>query len=259
YTPGSIKNFVDRVGIAKRENVIDMGLLEFMIREDLNKKAPRYMAVLNPLKIVLNDYPEELTEYMDIENNPEDEKAGSRKVPFSKEIYIERDDFMEDPPKKFFRLAPGKEVRLKGAYIIKCEEVIKDEEGNVTELHCSYDPDSKSGMEGSKRKVKGTLHWVAAGQAIDVEVRLYDRLFNVEDPNKVPEGGTFLDNLNPDSLKILQAKVEPALDDIKTEAKVQFQRLGYFYLDYKYTTKKKKVFNRTVTLKDTWAKIASKK
>ncbi len=253
YTPESIRNFADRVGVAKRENVIDVGLLEFSVREHLNKVAPRVFAVLDPLKVVITNYPEGLVEDLELENSPEDPAAGTRIVPFSREIYIERDDFMEDPPNKFFRLGPGREVRLKGAYIIKCEDFKKDAEGNITELHCTYDPDTKSGS-GETRKVKGTLHWVSVGHARDAEVRIYDRLFMNEFPDEVEEGGDFKDNLNPDSLQVVRGKVEPSLRHAGALEKFQFQRLGYFCVDPD-STEEKLVFNRTVTLKDTWAKM----
>jgi glutaminyl-tRNA synthetase len=256
YTPESIRNFADRVGVAKRENVIDVGLLEFSIREHLNKIAPRVFAVLDPLKIVITNYPEGQVEELEIQNNPEDPDGGSRNVPFSKEVYIERSDFMEDPPKKFFRLGPGREVRLKGAYIIKCEDYKKDNEGNIIELYCTYDPETKSGS-GISRKVKGTLHWVSVDHALDAEVRIYDRLFNNEDPDEAEEGKDFKSNLNPDSLKIVNGKVEPGLRDARVMDKFQFQRLGYFCVDPDTTTDKL-VFNRTVTLKDTWAKMSNK-
>lgn len=256
YTPESIRNFADRVGVAKRENVIDVGLLEFSIREHLNKIAPRVFAVLDPLKIVFTNYPEGQVEELEVQNNPEDPESGSRKVPFSREVYIERSDFMEDPPKKFFRLGPGREVRLKGAYIIKCEDCKKDADGNITELHCTYDPETKSGS-GISRKVKGTLHWVSVDHALDAEVRIYDRLFNNEDPDEAEEGKDFKSNLNPDSLKIVNGKVEPGLKDAGIMDKFQFQRLGYFCVDPE-STPEKPVFNRTVTLKDTWAKMSNK-
>ena len=256
FTPESIRKFADTIGVAKRDNVIDVALLEHSLRDDLNKKAPRVMAVLNPLKIVLTNYPEDKEEFLTIDNNPEDESMGTREMPFSREIYIEQDDFMEDAPKKFFRLTPGKEVRLKAAYIIKCEEVIKDSEGNITELRCTYDPDSKSGSgtEASKRKVKGTLHWVSAKTALPAEVRLYDRLFNDPDPSGHKDKD-FKEFINPESLKILtNCKVEPGLNDARPETKYQFQRLGYFCVDKKDTQPGKLVFNRTVPLKDSWSK-----
>ncbi|MGM0504280.1 MAG: glutamine--tRNA ligase/YqeY domain fusion protein, partial [Bacteroidota bacterium] len=256
FTPESIRKFADVIGVAKRDNVIDVALLEHSLRDDLNKKAPRVMAVLNPLKIVIANYPEDREEYVTIDNNPEDETMGTREMPFSREIYIEQDDFMEDAPKKFFRLAPGKEVRLKAAYIIKCEEVIKDSEGNITELRCTYDPESKSGSgtEASKRKVKGTLHWVSAKNALPAEVRLYDRLFNDPDPSGHKDKD-FKEFINPESLKILtHCKIEPGLKDAKPESKYQFQRLGYFCVDKKDAQPGKLVFNRTVPLKDSWSK-----
>jgi glutaminyl-tRNA synthetase len=251
YTPESIRVFCDRVGVAKRDNVIDVGLLEYCIREDLNKTAPRVFAVLNPLKLVVTNYPEEQTEELPIENNPEDESMGERFVPFSREIFIEKDDFMIDPPKKYFRLAPGQEVRLKGAYIIKCEDYKTDADGNVTEVYCTYDPLTKSGMPNANRKVKGTLHWVSAQHAKDIEVRLYDRLFIEEEPSAAED---YLKILNPDSLKVLKScKAEPSLATAKAGDKFQFQRLGYFCIDID-SFDGQLVFNRTASLKDTWAK-----
>jgi len=257
YTPESIRAFADKVGVAKRDNVIDLGLLEFCIREDLNRKTPRRMAVLNPLKVVITNYPEGQTETIQCVNNPEDETAGTRGVPFSRELYIERDDFMEDPPKKYFRLSPGGEVRLRYSYLIKCEEVVKDSEGNVVELRCAYDPESKGGQSSDGRKVKGVIHWVSAPHAIPAEVRLFDRLFMVENPDEAEDGKTFKDNLNPDSLIVVKGFLEPALKDAVAGEKFQFERLGYFCAD-KDSTAAKPLFNRTVTLKDSWAKIASK-
>lgn len=258
YTPEAIRNFAERVGVAKRDNVVDLALLEFSIREDLNKHAQRVMGVLKPLKVVITNYPDNQVEELDAVNNPEDESMGKRKMPFCKEIYIEQTDFMEDPPKKFFRLSPGTEVRLRYAYIIKCEEVIKDDEGNVVELRCTYDPDTKSGTGKSNKKVKGTIHWVSAKHAVNVEVRLYDRLFNVEDPAGDKETD-FKDHINPDSLEILNdSLVEPFAGDMKPGDICQFERHGYFCVDTKYTTEEKLVFNRTVTLRDTWAKISKK-
>ena len=253
YTPESIRNFADRIGIAKRENVIDVGLLEFSVREHLNKVAPRIFAVLDPLKVIITNYPEGQVEDLNLDINPEDPEMGSRVVPFSKEIYIEQDDFMEDPPKKFFRLGPGREVRLKGAYIIKYEDYKKDENGNITELYCTYDADTKSGS-GNQRKVKGTLHWVSVNHALDAEVRLYDRLFKNEFPDEVEDDTKdFKSNLNPDSLKIVTGKIEPSIKEAKALDKFQFQRLGYFRVDPD-TTNDKLVFNRTVLLRDSWAK-----
>jgi len=258
YTPESIRNFADRVGVAKRDNIIDVGLLEFSVREHLNKITPRIFAVLNPLKVIITNYPEDQVEELELEVNPEDTLMGTRKVPFSREIYIEQDDFMEDPPKKFFRLGPGREVRLKGAYIIKCEDYKKDENGNVVELYCTYDPETKSGT-GSQRKVKGTLHWVSVAYAIDAEVRLYDRLFIKEEPGVVDkEGENFKSNINPDSLKRITGKIEPGVLGVKAFDKFQFQRLGYFCVDPD-STNDKLVFNRTVTLRDSWAKVSKKR
>ncbi len=259
YTPESIRNFADRVGVAKRDGIIDIALLEHSVREDLNKRAWRVLAVLRPLKITITNFPSGETEWLDAVNNPEDESYGKRKIPFSNEIYIEEGDFQEEPHKKFYRLAPGREVRLRYAYIIKCEEVIKDENGNVIELKCTYDPDTKSGSGKSNKKVKGTIHWVSAKHAIDAEVRLYDRLFSVENPAGDKEKD-FKEFINPNSLEILQnCKVEPGLADATLDKHYQFERTGYFYLDSKYSTKEKPVFNRTVSLRDTWAKIAKKK
>ena len=258
YTPEAIRNFCERIGVAKRDNIIDYSLLEFSLREHLNKVAPRMMAVLNPLKVVITNYPDGQVENLTAINNPEDESAGTRQVPFSKVIYIERDDFMENPPKKYFRLAPGQEVRLRYAYFIKCDEVIKDADGNIVELHCSYDPASKGGNSPDGRKVKGTIHWVSAEHAIDAEVRLFDRLFSKENPDDVEEGQTFLDNMNPDSLQVLQnCKLEPELGKAKVMDKMQFERLGYFCVD-KDSTPEHLVFNRACTLKDSWSKESKK-
>jgi glutaminyl-tRNA synthetase len=256
FTSASIRKFADIIGVAKRDNVIDVALLEHSLRDDLNKTAPRVMAVLNPLKLIITNYPENQEEFVSIDNNPEDETMGTREMPFSREIYIEQDDFMEDAPKKFFRLAPDKEVRLKAAYIIKCEEVIKDSEGKIIELRCTYDTDSKSGSgtEASQRKVKGTLHWVSAKHAIDAEVRLYDRLFTDEAPDGQKDKD-YKDFINSDSLKVLKAcKVEPSLGNAEPESKYQFQRLGYFCADRKDSKLGNLVFNRTVPLKDSWSK-----
>ena len=252
FSPESIRNFAEKVGVAKRDNVIDVGLLEFCVREDLNKKVPRVMAVLDPLKIVIINYPVDQIEYLEIENNPEDEKMGKREMPFSREIYIEKADFMEDPPKKYFRLIPGGEVRLKAGYIIKCENIIKNDAADVTEVHCSYDPKTKSGSDSS-RKVKGTLHWVSATHALDAEVRLYDRLFLNENPDDVDEGMDYKSNINPESLRMVHAKVEPGLESAQVLDKFQFQRLGYFCVDMD-SKPGKLVFNRTVTLRDSWVK-----
>ncbi|MBN1596676.1 MAG: glutamine--tRNA ligase/YqeY domain fusion protein [Bacteroidales bacterium] len=257
YTPESIRNFADRVGVAKRENIIDIGFLEHCIREDLNKKAQRVMGVLNPLKVTIENYPEGQEELLAAVNNPEDETMGMRKVPFSKTLYIERDDFMEDPPKKFFRLAPDREVRLRYAYFIACKDVIKDTSGNITEIICTYDPASRGGNSPDGRKVKATLHWVSAKHAVEAEVRLYDRLFNIEDPYKTEEGKTFLSNLNSESLQIRKGYIEPFIKDTEPLDHFQFERLGYFCTD-KDSTPEKPVFNRTVTLRDSWAKHANK-
>ena len=255
YTPESIRNFADVIGVAKRDNIIDVSLLEFCIREDLNNRANRLMAVLNPVKVILDNYPEDLVEELESVNNPEDESKGKRKVPFSKTLFIERDDFMEDPPNKFFRLSPGREVRLKAAYIIKCESVIKDPKtGKIEEIHCTYDPMTKSGMPESNRKVKGTLHWVSAKHAVAAEVRLYDRLFLKENPDENEEGATYKDFLNPDSLKIVTALIEPAVKSAQILDKYQFERIGYFCVD-KDSTSNKLVFNRVVPLKDSWSKV----
>ncbi len=256
YTPESIRAFADRIGVAKRDNVIDVGLLEFSVREHLNKIAPRVMAVLDPVKLVITNYPEGKTEFVEIENNPEDENSGTRKLPFSNEIFIERDDFMEEPPKKFFRLGPGREVRLKGAYIIQCQDFKKDENGVITEIYCTYDPATKSG-EGESRKVKGTLHWVSANHAINADVNIYDRLFMTEFPDGNKDVD-FKEFLNPDSLKIIEnCKLEPSLANSLPGEKFQFQRLGYFCVD-KDSCEGKLIFNRTVPLKDSWAKAAVK-
>ena len=259
-TPEAIRKFCNRIGVAKRDSIVDVALLEYCVREDLNKKSPRVMAVLRPLKVVIDNYPEDQVEEMDAINNPEDERMGTRKVPFSRVIYIERDDFREDPPKKFYRLAPGREVRLRYAYFVKCESVVKDEKtGEIIELHCTYDPATRGGDAPDGRKVKSTLHWVSAGHAIDAEVRLYDHLFMKLNPDDAEEGADFKSNLNPGSLEILPScKLEPGLKDAEPEARYQFERLGYFCVDSKDSSDKKPVFNRTVTLRDTWAKIAKK-
>ena len=254
YTPESIRRFVDLIGYTKVEAINDVSLLEHAVRDDLNLRTPRVFAVLNPLKVVITNYPEGRVENMELINNPEDESMGSRMIPFSRELYIEQDDFMENPPHKFFRLAPGMEVRLKGAYIIKCTGLRKDAAGNITEVLCTYDPETRSGASASDRKVKGTLHWVSAEHAIDAEVRLYDRLFNTEDPAGQKDED-YRNFLNPGSLKVLSGcKAEPSLAGAKPLDKFQFQRLGYFCVDYD-STGDKLVFNRTVGLKDTWAKI----
>jgi len=255
YTPDAIKNFAQGIGVGKRDNLIDVSRLEFSVREDLNKKANRVMAVLDPVKVTITNYPQDQTEWLEAENNQEDPGAGSRQVPFSKELYIEREDFREEANKKFFRLKLGKEVRLKNAYIIKAESCEKDPEGNITEIFCTYDPKSKSGSgtQESLRKVKGTLHWVAINKAVEVEVRLYDRLFTDPSPD-THKDKDFMDFLNPNSLQVVTAYGEPSLGDLKIEDTVQFQRLGYFTVDLQ-STKEKKVFNRTVGLRDSWAKL----
>ncbi len=257
YTPQAIKAFMKRVGVSKTYSVVDLALLEYFLREDLNVKAWRYMAVLRPLKVTITNYPEGQAEWFEAENNPEDPDAGTRKVPFSRVVYIEQDDFREDPPKKWFRLAPGKEIRLKHAYYITCTDVIKDEAtGEVRELLCTYDPESRGGGTPDNRKVKGTSHWVSAEHAVDGEVRLYDRLFTKQDMNDVPEGEDPLDFLNPDSLEVLDGcKLEPNLNDVPAGTTVQFLRLGYYCVDSKDSSSERPVFNRTVTLRDTWARI----
>jgi glutaminyl-tRNA synthetase len=255
YTPESIRTFAERIGIAKTDSTIDVALLEHCIREDLNKRAPRVMAVLHPLRVVIDNYPEGKIEEMDAVNNPENPNMGTRKVPFSRVLYIEQDDFMEQPPKEFFRLAPGREVRLRYAYIIKCVGVVKNKTGEVVELHCTYAPDTRSGATGSSRKVKGTIHWVSAAHALKAEVRLYDRLFTMENPGDVDEAETVL---NPASLQTLTGYLEPSLAGSTPGSKYQFERLGYFCVDLKDSSAERLVFNRTVTLRDTWAKIAKK-
>ena len=258
YTPESIRDFCTRVGVAKKENVIDVAQLEHAIREDLNRRAPRVMTVLRPLKVVITNYPADHVEYVDVINNPEDASAGTRQVPFSRELFIERDDFMESPPKKFFRLSPGKEVRLRCAYFMTCTDVIKDDRGEIVELRCTYDPATRGGDSPDGRRVKATLHWVSAAHAIPVEVRLYDRLFAAEDPGKATEGQTFLDNLNPNSLEILRGCLaEPSVTGLASGTRLQFERLGYFCVDPD-STPDELVFNRTVSLRDTWAKIAQR-
>ena len=259
YTADSIRKFCDVIGVAKMNSIVDINVLENCLREELNKTAPRVMAILDPLKVVITNYPDGQEEDLEAINNPEDPKAGTRKVPFSKEIYIERSDFMEDPPKKFFRLSPGREVRLRYAYFIKCEEVVKDANGKVKELRCTYDPETRGGDSPDGRKVKGTLHWVSARHALDAEVRLYDYLFADRDPNDVREGEDFTSKINPDSLKVLKkCKLEPELKNAQPGQRYQFERTGYFFVDPADSAKGKPVFNRTVTLRDSWAKIAKK-
>jgi glutaminyl-tRNA synthetase len=258
YTPASIRNFADTIGIAKRQNLIDVSLLEFCLREDLNKTAPRVMAVLDPVKLVITNYPEGQEEWLEAENNPEDESAGFREVPFSRELYIEQEDFMENANNKYFRLTIGKEVRLKNAYIIKGEAVIKDADGNITEIHATYDADTRSGSgsEASHRKVKGTLHWVSVSHAVKAEVRIYDRLFTHENPDG-DKNVDFKEYINPNSLQVITGYLEPSLKSAEAGERFQFQRLGYFCVD-KDTNAEQLIFNKTVGLKDTWAKIESK-
>jgi len=253
YTPEAIGEFCDRIGVAKKQSTIEIALLEHCLREDLNRRALRVMAVLSPLKLVIENYPDDKSEEFEIENNPEDPAAGTRLLPFGRELYIEKDDFMEDAPKKFFRLAPGREVRLKGAYIIKCEMVKKDSAGNITEIHCTYDPESKSGMPGADRKVKATIHWVSARSAINAKVRLFETLFNEEYPDSLDD---FTAALNPESLKVIEGcKMEPSLERAEPGTSYQFMRIGYFCLDSRESKPGQPVFNRTVPLRDEWAKI----
>jgi len=253
YTPEAIRNLCDRIGVTKYNSTTELALLEHFVREDLNKRAERRMAVMNPLKVTIGNWPDGETDELEAINNPEDESAGTRKVTFSKTLYIERDDFMEDPPRKFFRLGPGREVRLRYAYFITCDEVVKDDAGEVIELKCSYDPETRGGDAPDGRKVKGTLHWVSAEHAVEAEVRLFDNLFTAEDPEDVAEGQTYLDNLNPESLKTQTVMVEPSLRDADEGERYQFERIGYFCVDAD-SSPGKPVFNRTVTLKDSWAK-----
>jgi glutaminyl-tRNA synthetase len=256
YTPESIRNFCDKIGVAKRENVIDVALLEHSIREDLNQHAKRVMAVLKPVKLIIDNYPEGKTEELEAINNPEDPAMGTRKIVFSRNIFIEQDDFMENPPKKYFRLSPGNEVRLRYAYIIKCESIVKDDKGTVTEIHCTYDPETRSGAGQQQRKVKGTIHWVSADHSFSAEVRLYDRLFNTEAPGA--KGKNFLDDLNPSSLEILkESRLEMSLNNAEPGSRFQFERQGYFCVD-KYSSQESIIFNRTVGLKDSWTKIINK-
>ena len=257
YTPESIRDFCERIGVAKRESTVDIALLEHCLREDLNKRAPRVMVVLRPLRLVIDDYPEDQVEELDAVNNPEDPSKGTRKVPFSRVLYVEKEDFREDPPKKWFRLAPGREVRLKHAYYVTCTDVVKDEKtGEVVELHCTYDPESRGGWTKDERKVRGTLHWVSAAHSFPVEARLYEHLFTKEDPNDVEEGMDFKSNLNPKSLETLTScHAEPSLKDAEPGSRFQFLRQGYFCVDTVDSTPDALVFNRTATLRDTWAKI----
>jgi glutaminyl-tRNA synthetase len=257
YTPEAIRKFCEAIGVAKRASVVDIALLEHTLREDLNRTAPRVMAVLRPLKVIIDNYPDDHIDELEAINNPEDPKAGTRIVPFSKELYIERDDFMEDPPKKFFRLAPGREVRLRYAYFIKCESVVKDEKtGEIKELHCTYDPETRGGSAPDGRKVKATMHWVSARHAIDAEVRLYNSLFTRDNPLDVEAGKDFKDYINPDSMEILTGcKLEPSLSEARAGDRFQFERIGYFCVDENAAKAGEPIFNRTVTLRDTWARI----
>ena len=258
YTPESIRDFAERIGVAKSNSTIDIALLEHCLREDLNKRAQRVMGVIDPLKVIIDNYPEDQEEWLEADNNPEDASAGTRQIPFSREIYIEREDFMEDPPKKFFRLAPGREVRLKHAYYITCVDVRKNpDNGEIEEIHCTYDPASRGGWTDDGRKVKGTSHWVSASHAFEAEIRIYDHLFTTENPGETT--GEFLDDINPNSLQIVkEAKLEPSLKAARPGEFYQFLRKGYFYVDTKYSQPEQPVFNRTVSLKDTWAKLKKK-
>jgi glutaminyl-tRNA synthetase len=259
YPPEAVRDFCDRIGVAKKDSLVDMALLEHCVREELNKRAERRMAVLRPLKVVIENYPEGKTEWLDAVNNPEDPAAGTRQIPFSRELWIEADDFREEAPKQFFRLTPGREVRLRYAYFLKCESVVKNEAGNVVELRCTYDPATKGGDSPDGRKVKATIHWLSASQSVDAEVRLYDRLFTVENPGAVKEG-SYVDHLNAASLEVIpHAKLEPGLASAPPETRFQFERLGYFTADRRDHTQALPVFNRIVTLKDAWVKLEAKK
>jgi glutaminyl-tRNA synthetase len=259
YTPESIRKFCERIGVAKRDSIVDMALLEYHVREDLNKRTPRVMGVLRPLRVVIDNYPEDQVEELDAVNNPEDSSMGTRKIPFSRVLYIERDDFREDPPKKFFRLSEGREVRLRYAYYVTCVGVVKDETGDVVELHCTYDPETRGGWSEDGRKVRGTLHWVSAAHSLSAEVRLYDRLFKKVSPDGEKDGADFKTFLNPDSLETLTScRVEPSLAGAVPGSRFQFERLGYFCVDSFDSSGETLVFNRTVTLRDSWAKIEKK-
>ncbi len=258
YTPEAIRNFCAAIGVSKTNGTLELAMLEHFVREDLNKRAPRVMAVLRPLKVVIDNYPEGQVDEIDAVNNPEDESAGKRKVPFSKVLYIEQDDFREDPPKQYYRLSPGREVRLRYGYFITAKSVVKNDRGEVVEVHCAYDPATRGGNAPDGRKVKSTIHWVSAAHALDAEVRIYDKLFIKEDPNQVEEGQEFTANLNPGSLEVIaQAKLEPSLANAPIESRYQFERLGYFCVDPD-SRPGRLVFNRTVALKDTWAKVEKK-
>ena len=258
YTPESIRDFAERIGVAKADNMVDIAMLEHCLREDLNRRAQRVMAVLDPVKVIIDNYPEGEVEYAEAVNNPEDEGMGKREMPFSREIFIERSDFMEEPPKGYFRLAPGREVRFKHAYYIKCESFIKDQEGNVTEIHCTYDPETRGGWSECGRKVKGTIHWVSAQHAVECQARLYERLFTKENPDELAEGEDYKANLNPDSLKVTPALVEPFIQNAVPGDRFQFERTGYFCMDQD-SKDGKPVFNRTVSLKDSWSRAAARK
>jgi glutaminyl-tRNA synthetase len=257
YTPSSLREFAERIGVAKTDSMVDIQLLYFCIREELNKNAQRAMVILDPLKVVITNWEDGKEDIFEMENNPENLDQGSRKMVFGKELYIEREDFMENPPKKYFRLFPGSEVRLKGAYYIRCEKAIKDATGNITELHCVYDPESRGGETPDARKVKGTLHWVNCKDAVDVEVRLFENLFTLENPAGVPEGQSYMDYIDKNSMIVKQAKAEPLLAKTEKYNRFQFVRHGYFCADFKDSTAQKPVFNRIVGLKDTWSKISS--
>lgn len=257
YTPKSIRNFSEMIGVSKANSTVDYAQLEHCVREDLNKVSQRVMVVTDPLKVVITNYPEGETEWFEAENNPENEADGTRKIPFSREVYIERDDFMENPPKKYFRLSPGNEMRLKHAYYIKCEEVIKDAEGNITELRCTYDPASRGGWTDDGRKVKGTAHWVSTAHCVEAEIRMYEHLFTIENPGRRKKGEVFTDNINPESLKTVTGYAEPSLSDVEPMKNYQFLRIGYFASD-RDSKPGRPVFNKTVGLKDTWAKISNK-
>ena len=258
YAPEAIRNFVAAAGVSRTNGIVELAMLEHFLREDLNKRAPRVMAVLRPLKVVIDNYPQKQVEEMDAVNNPEDPAAGTRKVPFSRELYIEQDDFREAPPKGYFRLSPGREVRLRYGYFITCKSVVKNDKGEVVEVHCTYDPATRGGNAPDGRKVKSTIHWVSAAHAIDAEVRLYETLFSKENPTELEEGQDFTANLNPNSLEVVShAKLEPSLANATAGSRYQFERLGYFCVDPD-STPGKRVFNRTVALKDTWAKVEKK-
>jgi glutaminyl-tRNA synthetase len=258
YTPEAIRNFCAAIGVSKTNGTLELAMLEHFVREDLNKRAPRRMAVLRPLKVVIDNYPEGQVEEVEAVNNPEDESAGKRKVPFSKVLYIEQDDFREDPPKQYYRLSPGREVRLRYGYFITAKTVVKNDKGEVVEVHCTYDPATRGGNAPDGRKVKSTIHWVSAANTLDAEVRMYDKLFTKEDPNQVEEGQEFTANLNPNSLEVIpKAKLEPSLANAEIESRYQFERLGYFCVDPD-SKPGRPVFNRTVALKDTWAKVERK-